>query len=115
VGGVVAILAGLVIAFVFYLLAALHLRKVFETMAQKTGESSFTTAGTLLLVGAVLTIIGIGLILILIAWIFATVGFFSMKPKDYQPQTNGYGYTQSSTPPQTGTQNTNLNLRSEHP
>jgi uncharacterized membrane protein len=115
VGGVVAILAGLVIAFVFYLLAALHLRKVFETMAQKTGESSFTTAGTLLLVGAVLTIIGIGLILILIAWIFATVGFFSMKPKDYQPQTNGYGYTQSSTQPQTGTQNTNLNLRSEHP
>ncbi len=103
VGGVVAILAGLVIAFVFYLLAAIHLRKVFETMAQKTGESSFTTAGTLLLVGAVLTIIGIGLILILIAWIFATIGFFSMKPKDYQPQTNGYGYTQSPTQPQTGT------------
>ncbi len=115
VGGVVAILAGLVIAFVFYLLAATHLRKVFEAMAQKTGESSFATAGTLLLVGAALTIIGVGLILILIAWIFATIGFFSMKPKDYQPQTNGYGYTQSPTQPQTGTQDTNLNLRSEHP
>lgn len=94
VGGVAAILVGLIIAFVFYLLAAIHLRKVFETLSQKTGESSFTTAGTLLLVGAALTIIGIGLILILIAWIFATIGFFSMKPKDYQPYANGYGYSQ---------------------
>ncbi|HLN88887.1 MAG TPA: DUF996 domain-containing protein [Candidatus Binatia bacterium] len=115
VGGVVAILAGLIIAFVFYLLAAIHLKKVFETMAQKTGESSFITAGTLLLVGAALTIIGVGLILILIAWIFATIGFFSMKPKDYQPYTNGYGYTQSPTQPQTGTPNINLNLRSKYP
>lgn len=115
VGGVVAILAGLIIAFVFYLLAAIHLKKIFEIMAQKTGESSFITAGTLLLVGAALTIIGIGLILILIAWIFATIGFFSMKPKDYQPYTNGYGYTQSPTQPQTGTPNINLNLRSKYP
>jgi uncharacterized membrane protein len=94
VGGVAAILVGLIIAFVFYLLAAIHLRKVFETLSQKTGESSFTTAGTLLLVGAALTIIGIGLILILIAWIFATIGFFSMKPKDYQHYANGNGYPQ---------------------
>ncbi len=94
VGGVAAILVGLIIAFVFYLLAAIHLKKVFETLSQKTGESSFTTSGTLLLVGAALTIIGIGLILILIAWIFATIGFFSMKPKDYQSYANGYGYPQ---------------------
>jgi hypothetical protein len=97
---------------VFYLLAAIHLRKVFETMAQKTGESSFTTAGILLLLGAALTIIGIGLILILIAWIFATIGFFSMKPKDYQPYSNGYGYTQSPTQPQTSTQPINLHKNS---
>jgi uncharacterized membrane protein len=105
VGGVAAILVGLIIAFVFYLLAAIHLRKVFETLSQKTGESSFTTAGTLLLVGAALTIIGVGLILILIAWIFATIGFFSMKPKDYQPYANGYGYSQQPpTQPNQGTQ-----------
>ena len=106
VGGIVAILAGIVIAFVFYVLAALHLRKVFSTLAQKSGESSFETAGTLLWIGSILTIIGVGLILILIAWIFATLGFFGMKPKDYQPytaQTNGYGYTPPPTtqPPQT--------------
>src|SRR5665647_2029248 len=33
VGGVAAILVGLIIAFVFYLLAAIHLRKVFETLS----------------------------------------------------------------------------------
>jgi uncharacterized membrane protein len=96
VGGIIAILAGLVVAFIFYVLAASHLRRTFNTLAQKTGETSFNTAGTLLWLGSLLTIAcGIGLILILVSWIFATVGFFSMKPKDYQPYTapaNGYGY-----------------------
>ncbi len=95
IGGIVAIVVGLVVAFVFYVLAASHLRRTFDTLAAKTGESSFNTAGTLLYIGAFLTIIGVGLILILIAWIFATIGFFSMKPKDYQPYypQNGNGYT----------------------
>jgi len=88
VGGIIAILAGLVVAFIFYVLAASHLRRTFNTLAQKTGETSFNTAGTLLWLGSLLTIAcGIGLILILVSWIFATVGFFSMKPKDYQPYT----------------------------
>lgn len=93
VGGVVSIVAGLVIAFVFYVLAATHLRKTFSTLAQKTGEGNLETAGTLLWIGSILTIIVVGLVLILIAWIFATIGFFSMKPKEYQPyngSTNEY-------------------------
>ncbi len=95
IGGIVAILVGLVLAFVFYILAASHLRRVFDTLAVKTGESSFSTAGTLFYIGAILTIIGVGLLLILISWIYATIGFFSMKPKDYQPYypQNGNGYS----------------------
>jgi uncharacterized membrane protein len=97
VGGLIAIFAGLAVAFAFYLLAAVHLRKVYDTLAQKTGEASFTTASTLLLIGAILTIIGIGVILIFISWLFIIIGFSSMKPKDYQPYTythgNGNGYT----------------------
>ena len=104
-GGIIAILAGLVVAFVFYLLAAIHLRKAYETLAQKTGDSSFNTAATLIFWGAILTLIGVGVFLILISWIFVIIGFSSMKPKDYQPynpQTNGYGYTpQPPTQPQT--------------
>jgi uncharacterized membrane protein len=91
--GLIAFFAGIVIAFVFYVLAASHLRKTFKTLAEKSGETSFNTAGTLLWVGSILTIILVGLILIFIAWIFATIGFFSMKSRQYQqytPQQNGY-------------------------
>ena len=96
-GGFLAIFAGLVVAFAFYVLAALNLKKVYETLAQKTGEGSFTTAATLLFIGAILTIIGIGVIIAVISWIFVIIGFSSMKPKEYQGYNNGYnanGYTQ---------------------
>jgi uncharacterized membrane protein len=91
--GLIALLGGLVVAFIFYVVATSHLRKTFSSLAQKTGESSFTTAGTLLWWGAVLTIIGVGLVLIFVAWIFVTIGFFTMKSRQYQQyaqQPNGY-------------------------
>lgn len=102
--GLAAFFAGLIVAFVFYVLAATHLRKVFNTLAEKSGEKSFETAGTLLWIGSILTIIVVGLLLIFIAWIFATVGFFSMKSRQYQqynPQQNGY-YTPTPTQPTQG-------------
>ncbi len=108
VSGIVTIIVGLIVAFIFYVLAASNLKKTFETLAQKTGEQSLNTAGTLLWIGSILTILGgIGLLLIFIAWIFATIGFFSMKSREYQSyqgKTNGY-----TSPPagqqQIGTQN----------
>lgn len=87
-------IAGLIIAFVFYLLAAMHLRTTFKDLAAKSGEQSFNTAGTLLWWGAILTIIFVGLILIFVAWIFAAIGFFSMKIQQ-QP----YGSQPVSYPP----------------
>jgi predicted membrane protein len=78
-------------------LAASHLRRTFNTLAQKSGEASFTTAGILLWWGAILTIILVGLVLIVIAWIFATIGFFTMKAQQQQP------YTPPSTQPEHGT------------
>ncbi|MCW3983503.1 MAG: DUF996 domain-containing protein [Candidatus Bathyarchaeota archaeon] len=99
VGGLVAIFAGLAVAFAFYLLAAMNLRKVYDTLAQKTGEASFTTASTLLFIGAILTIIGVGVILVLISWIFIIIGFSSMKPKEYQPYPNGYSNGNNYTQP----------------
>jgi len=104
--GLAAFLAGVIIAFVFYVLASSHLRKTFNTLAQKSGESSFATAGILLWLGAILTIILVGLVLIFIAWIFATIGFFTMKSRQlqqYAPQPNGS--TPSSTQPMTETTN----------
>jgi uncharacterized membrane protein len=91
-------IAFLVVTFVFYVLAAMHLRKTFNTLAQKTGEHSFETAATLLWVGALLTIIGVGVLLIFVAWIFAVIGFFTMKsPLQQQPYTpQPYGYNPQS-------------------
>jgi len=101
--GLVAFFAGLVVAFVFYVLAASHLKRTFNNLAQKSGEASFNTAGTLLWIGSILTIILVGLILIFIAWIFTTIGFFTMKSRQYQqyiPQPNGYGYIEPSVQPE---------------
>ena len=100
--GLIAFLAGLVTAFVFYILAASHLKRTFATLAQKSGENSFQTAGDLLWIGSILTIILIGLLIIFIAWIFAIIGFSAMRSRQYQQyaqQPNGYGYTPPTTQP----------------
>lgn len=99
--GLAIFLVGIIIAFVFYVLAALHLRKTFNTLAQKSGEHSFETAGTLLWWGSVLTIVVVGLLLIFVAWIFSTIAFFSMRSQQLQPSASqAYSYTP---PPTTGT------------
>ncbi len=92
--GLTAFIVGLIVAFVFYILAASHLKRTFNILAQKSGEASFTTAGNLLWLGSILSIILVGLILILIAWIFATIGFFTMKT----PQQQTYNPQQYTTP-----------------
>lgn len=92
--GLIAFLAGLVVAFVFFVLASWHLKRTFNTFADKTGEDSFRTAGNLLWIGSILTIVLIGLLLIFVAWIFVVIGFSAMKSRQFQqytPQPNGYG------------------------
>jgi len=97
IGTILIGIATLVIVFIFYILMALHFRRAFSTLAQKTGEHAFETAGFLLWIGAILTIVFVGLLLIFIAWIFATIGFFSIKSQG--PQQNGY----APPPPPTAT------------
>jgi uncharacterized membrane protein len=88
--GLIALLLSIVLALIFYVLAAMSLRKSFSSLAQKSGEHMFETAGTLLFVGAVLTIVLLGFFLIFIAWIMTTIAFFSIKvPQqsyNYSPQ-----------------------------
>ncbi len=96
VGLIVGIIS-LIVAFAFYVVAAIHLRQTFNTLAQKSGEHSFATAATLLLIGSILTIIVVGVFLIFVAWIFAVIGFFTMQPPQRQP----YGYTPPPAQPMT--------------
>ena len=72
------IIVALIVAFIFYILMALYFRRTFDSLAEKSGQGMFKTAGLLLLIGAILTIVIVGLILIFVAWILATVAFFQM-------------------------------------
>ena len=91
--GLLSLLVLVVVVFVFYLLAAMYLRKSFNSLAQKSGEHMFETAGMLLFIGAILTILFlIGLALIFVAWIILTIAFFSIKVPQQQ-----YAYASSAT------------------
>jgi uncharacterized membrane protein len=102
-GGAIVGIALLIIAFAFLLLMAMNFRRAFDTLAERSGEHGFRTAGTLLFWGAVLTIIVIGLFLVWIACLILAIAFFSMRLTPTQPYSQQpYGYTPpSSTPPPT--------------
>jgi uncharacterized membrane protein len=95
--------ATLVVVFIFYVMMAMYLRRAFSTLAQKSGEHSFETAGFLLWIGAILTIFFIGLLLIFVAWILATIGFFSIKTStqvsSYTPPSSSFSTPVANPPP----------------
>ena len=86
IGLITGLLIFLVVAFIFYLLEAIYIRKAFNSLADRSGVGLFRTGGLLLLIGAVLTIILVGLFLIFIAWILILVAFFQI-PTSQQSQT----------------------------
>jgi uncharacterized membrane protein len=90
IGALALLIVMIVIAFIFYLLMAMNLRKAFNTLAERSGENMFRTAGTLLWVGAILTIIIVGLVLVWIAWLILAIAFFSMKLAPTQPYSQPY-------------------------
>lgn len=83
------LLGGVIIAFVilfaFAIVTALLYRKTLGILASKSGVGLFGTAGLLLLIGAVLTIILVGLILIWISFLLIAIAFFSIKPTAVKP------------------------------
>lgn len=79
------VILALVVMFVFFLLQAIYYRKSFTILSEKSGEKMFDTAGLLLFLGAILTIILVGIILLLVAWILVAVAFFSIKTPTTQP------------------------------
>ena len=81
-----AFLVILVILFFTAIIVAIFMRKSLNSLSAKTGVGLFGTTGLLLLIGAVLTIIAIGLILIWIAMLIMAIAFFSMRPQQAQPE-----------------------------
>ncbi len=83
-------LAIIVITFVFALVLTLFYRKSLSSLHQKSGIGLFGSTGTVLLVGAVLTIILIGYILVWIAALLLAIAFFQMKPPPPTPPQQQY-------------------------
>ena len=59
-------------------------RRAFYALAERSGEHNFKQAGFFMFIGGILMIIAIGALLFFIGWIFAVLGFFSVKPKALQ-------------------------------
>lgn len=72
-----ALLAGLVILWVSFIISMYFLRKSMDQLSTKSGIGLFGTAGITVLIGAVIPIIG--LLIIWIGFILATLAFFQMK------------------------------------
>jgi uncharacterized membrane protein len=75
----------LIVLFICLVIATILYRKSLSSLAKKSGVGMFETAGLLMLIGAVLTIILVGLLLIWIAFILVAVAFFSIKTTQTQP------------------------------
>jgi len=74
-----ALIVGLLILFVTVIISVYFFRKSMNQLSTKSGVGLFGTAGLLMIVGAVLTIVVVGFILIWIGLLIATIAFFQMK------------------------------------
>ncbi|MCL1977064.1 MAG: DUF996 domain-containing protein [Candidatus Bathyarchaeota archaeon] len=73
--------------------------RAFTKLGEKSGVETFKTAGLLYLIGGVLQIVGVGAILVWIAWIFAARGYKQLQP---QPVSSTSNYSPTTTSSNSG-------------
>jgi uncharacterized membrane protein len=96
-----AVAVALVVLFIFTVIAAILIRRSLKSLAQKSGTRMFATSGTVLFVGAILTIILIGFLLIWIALVLLLIAFIELKQAPAaQPLPYGQAYPQQYPPQQ---------------
>jgi uncharacterized membrane protein len=91
----------IIAAFVLAILSVKYVRNCLHALADQSGENMFRTAGTLIWIGALLSIILVGFILIWVGFIIAAVGFFTLKVTPTQPTYNYTPPPPNSQPPPT--------------
>ena len=74
------IIAGLIF-WIFIVLAAMYLRKSYNSIAEHTDVHLFKTTGLINFIGAITLIIGIGIIIIFVARILEIVAYFQLPAK----------------------------------
>jgi uncharacterized membrane protein len=85
------------IAIVLGIVSAIFYMRAFNKLGEKSGIDNFKTAGLLYLLGVVLSIVGVGVFLVWVAWILALIGFRSLKPFSTTP----FAYSPPTPPPKT--------------
>ena len=80
-----AIFLVIVVLWVFAIVAAFFARRSLKTLSSKASVGLFSTGSLLLLIGAFLTIIFIGVILMWVAVLLIAIAFFQIKPQPEQP------------------------------
>jgi len=81
-GGISALfgaLTFLALIWIVLIISAVFIRRSFSEISRRLDIGAFRTAGTLYFVGAILTIVLVGFIILLLAYIFQIVGFFEIK------------------------------------
>ena len=87
------ILVLLVVTVVIGILSAIFYMRAFSKLGEKSGVENFKTTGLLYLLGVALAIVGVGALLMWIAWILALIGFRSLKPKISETSTSSFAYS----------------------
>jgi uncharacterized membrane protein len=101
-GAIGLLIVGLVVVWVFYLVSAIFLRRSYERIGMRLNVNMFQTTGLLYLIGAALTIILVGFLILLIAEILQIVAFFSIPeqlPQSMPPQQTWGPPTPPARPP----------------
>jgi uncharacterized membrane protein len=88
-GGLLPLLSTIIIAlaavWIFYVVSAIFLRRSFGSVSTKLNVGMFQTAALIYLIGAALTIVLVGFVLIFVADILFIIAFFSI-PETIAPQ-----------------------------
>jgi uncharacterized membrane protein len=88
------VIVGLVVAWIFFLVSSIFLKRSYETIGNRLNVGMFRTTGLLYLIGAALTIILVGVFIVFIAEILQIVAFFSIPeqmPTGPQPMPGQMG------------------------
>lgn len=86
VGLILGVISGLAVVWVLLVMSAFFVRRSYGAIASKTSIHMFSTAGLLYLIGAALTIVLVGFVLILVSEILNIVAFFSIPDQPLQTQ-----------------------------
>ncbi len=76
---VIAVVA-LIVGWVISIYCGLLYKRAFDKLSEKSGVDNFRTTGLLYLIGTAIPFMGIGGVIVWIAWIFAAIGYRKLTP-----------------------------------